>query len=56
MNKSQLWMVRAGAGAYLVDDFLTKNIVSIGWNETGNLSKIDKLDKPCSPFPQGSKA
>jgi restriction system protein len=45
MNKNQLWMVRAGEGAFLVDDFLTKNIVSIGWNETGDLSKVDNLDK-----------
>lgn len=45
MNKNQLWMVRAGEGAFLVEDFLTKNIVSIGWNETGDLTTIDNIDK-----------
>jgi len=45
MNKNQLWMVRAGEGAFLVDDFLTKNIVSIGWNKIGDLSKVNNLDK-----------
>jgi restriction system protein len=45
MNKNQLWMVRAGEGGFLVDDFLTKNITAIGWNETGDLSKVDSLDK-----------
>lgn len=45
MNKNQLWMVRAGEGAFLVEDFLTKNIVSIGWNETGDLSKVDNVDR-----------
>jgi restriction system protein len=45
MNKNQLWMVKAGEGAFLKDDFINKSIVSIGWNETGDLSTIDKLDK-----------
>jgi len=43
MNNNQLWMVRAGSGAFLVEDFLSKNIVSIGWNETGDLSDINKI-------------
>jgi len=45
MNKNQLWMVRAGSGAFLVENFLTKNIVSIGWNETGDLSKVENIEK-----------
>jgi len=45
MNKNQLWMVRAGEGGFLFEDFLAKNIVAIGWNELGDLSKIDSLDK-----------
>jgi len=44
MNKNQLWMVRSGSGAYLIEDFLTKNIVSIGWNSTGDLSGIEKVE------------
>ncbi|MDR0437299.1 MAG: restriction endonuclease [Bacteroidales bacterium] len=45
MNKNKLWMVRAGEGAYLADDFLTKNIVSIGWNRLGDLSKVNNLNE-----------
>jgi restriction system protein len=45
MNKDQLWMVRAGEKAYLVEEFLKKNIVSIGWNATGDLSNVDNLEK-----------
>jgi len=44
MNKNQLWMVRAGSGAFLIEEFLTKNIVSIGWNETGDLSTVENVD------------
>jgi restriction system protein len=44
MNKNQLWMVRAGEGAFLVEDFLTKNIVAIGWNRIGDLSKVTRLE------------
>lgn len=45
MNKNQLWMVRAGEGAFLLDDFINKSIIAIGWNATGDLSTIDKIDK-----------
>ncbi|WP_025006907.1 hypothetical protein [Marinilabilia salmonicolor] len=50
MNKNQLWMVRAGEGGFLVDDFLTKNIIAIGWNETGDLTKVDSLINLKSSF------
>jgi restriction system protein len=33
-------MVRAGEGAYLIDDFKEKNYVAIGWNELGNINNI----------------
>ena len=39
-NDETMWMVRAGEGAYLFDEFQDKNIVAIGWNETGDLSKV----------------
>jgi restriction system protein len=45
MNKDKLWMVRAGEGAFLIDDFLTKNIVAISWNKIGDLLKVTNLDK-----------
>lgn len=40
-----MWMVRAGTGAFLIDDFKSKNYVSIGWNEIGNISGIKRKDK-----------
>lgn len=39
-NDKTMWMVRAGEGAYLFDEFQSKNIVAIGWNEIGDLSKV----------------
>jgi len=44
MSKKQLWMVRAGQSAYLIDEFLEKNVVAIGWNELGDLSKTTDLE------------
>lgn len=29
----KIWMVRAGRESYMLDDFLTKNRIAIGWNE-----------------------
>ena len=40
-----MWMVRAGEGAFLIDEFKTKNIVAIGWNDTGDLSDVSSPDK-----------
>lgn len=37
---NRLWMIRAGEGAYLIDDFIEKSIVSISWNELGDLKKL----------------
>jgi len=39
-NDKTTWMVRAGEAAYLFEEFKSKNIVAIGWNETGDLSKV----------------
>ena len=36
-----MWMVRAGQGSFLIDDFIKNNLVAIGWN-LGDLS--DKSD------------
>ena len=35
-----MWMVRAGEGGFLFDEFKSKSIVAIGWNEIGDLSGI----------------
>jgi restriction system protein len=44
MSKN-MWMVRAGREAFLIDDFKRKNLVAIGWNELGDISKVDSRDK-----------
>jgi restriction system protein len=31
-----MWMVRAGEGAYAIDDFRTKKVVAIGWADEGS--------------------
>lgn len=35
-----MWMVRAGEGAFLIDDFKKKNYVAIGWNELLDLARF----------------
>lgn len=36
---SNVWMVRAGEGGYLIDEF-TRGYVGIGWNKLGDLSTL----------------
>jgi restriction system protein len=41
MERSQsTWMVRAGEGAYLAEEFISLKIVSLGWKHMGDLSRI----------------
>jgi len=40
-----MWMVRAGVDAYLIDVFSKKNYVAIGWNKLGDLKSIKSKDK-----------
>ena len=40
-----MWMVRAGQGAYLIDDFRKKNLVAIGWQELGDLLELKDKDE-----------
>lgn len=42
MNK--FWMIRAGIGGSLVDEFLEKGIVSMGWDGVGDLSKLQNRE------------
>jgi restriction system protein len=36
----EMWMVRAGGGAFLIEEFLKNGYVAIGWIEMDNLTKI----------------
>jgi len=38
------WMVRAGEGGYLFDDFKEKSSIAIGWNDIGQIEKADSLE------------
>jgi restriction system protein len=40
-----MWMVRAGRDAFLIDDFKNNNYVAIGWNEIGDISKVKSRDE-----------
>lgn len=43
MSSKQLWMVRAGESAFLIDEFLKNELAAIGWNELGDLYKTKDL-------------
>lgn len=40
----RMWMVRAGEGGYLYEDFEDKKLIAIGW-EVGDLTDIDQSEK-----------
>ena len=44
-NDKNMWMVRAGESAFLFSEFQKKNIVAIGWNKTGDLSKLARPEE-----------
>ena len=58
-TKSRTWMVRAGRGGYLIDEFLSKGLISIGWNKIGALTKkttYEELkDKLAETYPDDAK-
>ncbi|MCS3870693.1 restriction system protein [Chryseobacterium ginsenosidimutans] len=39
METNRIWMVRAGTGGYLIDEFLQNNIIAIGWNYLENIPR-----------------
>jgi len=45
MMGKNMWMVRAGESACLIDDFDNKKLIAIGWNKLGDLSNIKNKDK-----------
>ena len=40
-----MWMVRAGEGGRLIDEFRDRSIVAIGWDETENLSQVKNSEE-----------
>jgi len=38
------WMIRAGRGGKLIEDFET-GYISIGWNEVGDLNQFKSVDE-----------
>lgn len=44
-NEQIIWMVRAGEDAYLIEDFLKKKVVAIGWDKVGDLSRVSDVDE-----------
>lgn len=39
-KETRMWMIRAGQRAFLIDDFIEKEIIAIGWNELGDLKNM----------------
>lgn len=39
MVSNNMWMLRAGEGGYLLDEFKQKSAIAIGWKSIGSLSK-----------------
>ncbi len=39
-----IWVIRAGEGGKYVNDFLERNIISIGWEKLGDLSRFASRD------------
>ena len=35
-----MWMVRAGESSYLIDEFVARGLIAIGWYELGDLSAV----------------
>ena len=35
-----MWMVRAGQGGYLIEEFVTRELIAIGWHKLGDLSTV----------------
>lgn len=43
MANNATWMVRAGEGAYLAEEFLEKRRVCIGWAAVGDLRTVKDI-------------
>jgi hypothetical protein len=41
----QVWMVRAGRDSVFIDDFLSRQMIAIGWSKLGDLSNVHNRDQ-----------
>jgi restriction system protein len=41
----QLWMVRAGRDSVFIDEFLSRQMIAIGWSQLGDLSQIHSREQ-----------
>ena len=39
------WLVRAGQGGYLIEEFVTRELIAIGWHKLGDLSAVTSQDE-----------
>jgi restriction system protein len=42
---ADFWMVRAGEGGYLSDDFQRASCIGVGWQEVGSFEHVRSLEK-----------
>lgn len=40
MNSKRMWMVRAGEGGLMIDEFRTESWVGIGWTALGDMNRL----------------
>lgn len=40
-----MWMVRAGEGGYLIEEFVDGGVIAIGWHKLGDLSEVNSQEK-----------
>lgn len=45
MAGKPMWMVRAGEGGVIVDDFRTGSFVAIGWPELGDMTALKSREQ-----------
>ncbi len=40
-----MWMVRAGQGGYLIEEFVTRELIAIGWHKLGDLRAVTSQEE-----------
>ena len=40
-----MWLVRAGQGGYLIEEFVARGLIAIGWHELGDLSTVTSQEE-----------